>query len=111
MIVIGFAACAFLGAFIRALVTDLDALFDRQMWGTLAVNIAGSFLLGLLHTRGADTRIMIGVGGLGALTTFSTMISQVECIHREDSATHAALYLLGSIVLGVGACWIGWNLG
>lgn len=111
MIAIGFVTCAFVGAVLRALVTDLDAPFDRQLWGTLIVNVAGSFLLGLLHSQGADSRVMIGVGGLGALTTFSTLISQVECIHREDTTINAALYLLGSVILGVGAGWIGWILG
>ena len=48
-------------------------------WGTLAVNIVGCFLLGLLnqtlvgeHAPSAQARAVLGAGFLGAFTTFST---------------------------------------
>jgi len=110
MIVVGFAALAFLGALVRALVTDLDAPFTRQMWGTLTVNIAGAFLLGLLQGRGSDVRVIVGIGGLGSLTTFSTFVAQAECIAREGATKDAALYIVATVVLGIFACWIGWQL-
>lgn len=110
MIAIGFLGAAFVGAVVRALITDLDAAFDRQMRGTAVVNILGAFVLGLLHTSSASALVIIGVGGLGTLTTFSTFISQVECIDREGSRRDAILYLLGTVVLGIVAGWVGWSL-
>jgi len=80
------------------------------MWGTLAVNVLGSFMVGLLHASSARALVVIGVGGLGSLTTFSTFISQVECIDREGSRRDAVLYLLGTVVLGIGAGALGWTL-
>lgn len=111
MIALGFVTCACIGALARAVLTDLDAPFDRQMWGTLGVNVAGSFLLGLVHDSGAEVITTIGIGGLGAFTTFSTFISQVECIQREARQREAVLYVAATLVLGVGAGWVGWSLG
>jgi len=110
MIVVGVAAAALLGALLRALITDLDARFNRQMYGTAAVNIVGSFALGALSGSSADAIAIVGVGGLGALTTFSTFVSQIECINREGKATDAVLYGLGSLVLGIAAAYVGWTL-
>lgn len=110
MTVILVAIAAFTGAVVRALVTDLDAEFTRRMYGTAAVNISGSFLLGLLTGSSADTLAIVGVGGLGTLTTFSTYIGQVECINREGTTWGAALYGLGSLAAGVAAAYVGWSL-
>ncbi len=110
MIALGFLGAAFLGAVARALITDLDSPFDRQVRGTAVVNALGAFLLGLLHTSSASALVIIGVGGLGTLTTFSTFISQVDFIDREGSRRDAVLYLLGTLVLGIAAGWVGWLL-
>lgn len=110
MIALGFLITAAVGAALRGYVTDLNARFDRQMYGTAAVNIAGSFLLGILHNSSANAILIIGVGGIGALTTFSTFVSQIECINREGRTMDAVLYAVGTLTLGVGAAWIGWSL-
>ena len=48
----------------------------QSVWTTVAINIVGSFLLGLLVTLGdglsSDARLVLGVGFLGGFTTFST---------------------------------------
>ena len=103
-------AAAAIGAIVRVLATDLDADFNRQLAGTAIVNIAGSFLLGLLVGSSANTMSVVGVGGLGAFTTFSTYVAQIECIHRESTTSKAALYGIGSLVAGVAAAAIGWVL-
>ncbi len=110
MIIVAFTFAAAIGAVCRALVTDVDAHFNRQMYGTTAVNVAGSFLLGLLSETSVETLAVLGVGGLGAFTTFSTYISQIECINREGTTTNAALYGIGSLIAGIGAAYVGWNL-
>jgi len=112
VIVLGVAVAAFIGAIVRALITDLDAHFNRQMYATALINVVGSFLLGWLASSGpsANTLTMIGVGGLGALTTFSTYASQVECITREGKTSDAVLYGAGSLVAAIGAAYVGWSL-
>ena len=53
----------------------------QSVWTTVAINIVGSFLLGLLVTLGdglsSDVRLVLGVGFLGGFTTFSTFTVQV----------------------------------
>lgn len=112
MILLGVAAAAAIGSLVRALGTNYDAGFMRQMYGTAAVNIVGSFLLGLFASSDMSTNMLavIGVGGLGALTTFSTFISQLECITREGSPQGAVLYGSGSLIVGIAAAYVGWTL-
>lgn len=110
MIAVGFVAAAFAGAIARALITGLEAPFARQMWGTLIINVLGAFLLGLLHASSERVLVVIGIGGLGSLTTFSTFISQVDYLEGEGSRRDAALYLIGTVVLGIGAAWVGWTV-
>jgi CrcB protein len=68
MIAVGIAAGAAIGGVVRY------ALAGFGWRGTLAVNVAGSFLLGLLLgvEPGRDTLLVVGAGFCGALTTFST---------------------------------------
>jgi CrcB protein len=110
MIALGFLLAAAVGAALRGYVNNLNARFDRQMYGTAAVNIAGSFLLGILHNSSANAILIIGVGGLGALTTFSTFVAQIEYVNREGKTIDAVLYAVGTLTLGVGAAWIGWSI-
>jgi len=44
---------------------------EELPWGALLVNVAGSFALGLLHDVGPPVITVLGIGGLGALTTFT----------------------------------------
>jgi CrcB protein len=78
-----------LGALARAGMAELVAV-PRC---TLAVNVFGAFLLGVVVTRSPR---FLGTGFCGALTTFSTL--QVELL--DMSGLDAALYATGSIVLG-----------
>lgn len=86
-------------------------------YGTLVVNLLGSFLLGLLmqlslstQAIGADTRLIIGTGVLGGFTTYSTFNYETLALLREDAwaiaMTNAAATFLGCLAagaLGVGA--------
>lgn len=78
-------------------------------WGTLAVNVAGSFLLGV-SVRGADllalspeVRGLIMIGFCGAFTTFSTFSLETVSLMQEGAWSRAALYSLGSVALGLAA--------
>ena len=82
---------------------------DGFPWGTFAVNLLGSFLLGLLirSTEGAavspETRAMLTVGFCGAFTTFSTFTHETAVLLQQGAWARAAAYALGSLVLGLAA--------
>ena len=96
-----------IGTLLRVVITGLDTHFNRQIYGTLAVNVAGSFLLGVLTGSDGDLALVTAIGGLGALTTFSTFISQVERLARTETVEKAAAYVLASVILGVTAALFG----
>jgi CrcB protein len=81
-------------------------------WGTLAVNIAGGLAMGLLAARsgGDPMRLLLGVGFLGGFTTFSAFsLETVRLMEHQPGL--AALYAAASLILSVGACWLGLSLG
>jgi len=95
------------GAGLRWLVTDL-AGHNAYPWATLAVNIVGAFILGLL-VRPASTerqetvRVGIGVGFCGGLTTFSSFAVALAQQLRDGRVGTAGSYLVVSLLLGVAA--------
>ena len=83
-------------------------------WGTLAVNVVGGFAMGWLAARvGPEQealRLALGVGVLGGFTTFSAFsLETVRLMEHQPGL--AALYAAASVVLSVGACWLGLYLG
>ncbi|HEY5970775.1 MAG TPA: fluoride efflux transporter CrcB [Pseudoxanthomonas sp.] len=97
----------------------LGGLLMRQLgagfpWGTLAVNLIGSFAAGFLavwlESRGPSAlywRAFLIVGILGALTTFSALM--VEClIYAKSDRTGPMLAYLGiSLIAGFALVWLG----
>ncbi len=86
-------------------------------WGTLTVNIAGSFAMGVLvHVMAAtwtvtpEMRALLTVGGLGAFTTFSTFSLDAIVLYERGQAMFAAAYVLASVVGAIGALFIGLRL-
>jgi fluoride exporter len=87
---------------------------DALVWSTVGINIAGSFMLGLLvaeHWFDRDVREALGVGFLGGFTTFSTFSVQVVLEVDAGEPGRAAGYLLASIVGGIMAATAGYALG
>jgi CrcB protein len=87
---------------------------EALLWSTVAINIAGSFLLGLLvaeHWFDRDLREGLGVGFLGGFTTFSTFSVQAVLEVDAGEPGRAAAYLLLSVVGGVAAAAFGFALG
>lgn len=82
-------------------------------WGTLLVNVAGSFVLGLLF--GADVSAhglaLLGTGFCGGLTTYSAFAVQTRDKARTISLRRASAYAGLTIVLAVGACALGFVTG
>ena len=81
-------------------------------WGTWAVNMAGSFVLGLV-AAGASTWVetLVGTGFCGALTTFSTFGYETVRLAEEGESTAAAANVVGSLTVGLLAAALGWWLG
>lgn len=90
----------------------------RLPWGTIAVNIAGSLLIGWLVARfpgGGDANVRVQnfwvIGVCGGFTTFSAFSAQTfEQLQKGQIGVAAANVVL-SVVLCVVATWLGWRLG
>lgn len=95
-----------------------DALIQSRTraplpWGTFAVNVAGSFLLGLVAGASPDAWVasLVGTGFCGALTTYSTFSFETLRLVEERKPQVAATYVVLSLVLGLAALSLGWWLG
>ena len=82
-------------------------------WGTLTVNLIGSFLIGALmgyvgtSPMSPALRTLLAVGLLGSFTTFSTYALETVSLVRDGFAMRAAIYAFGSLVLGAAAVCAG----
>jgi CrcB protein len=85
-------------------------------WGTLFVNVSGSFLIGLFATlTGPDGRMFAGstarqfvmFGLLGGFTTFSSFSLQTLSLAQDSEWFQAGGNIVGSVVLCLLAVWLG----
>ena len=104
------AAGGAFGSAARYLVTLLSGqLFGLGFpWGTIAVNIAGSFLMGLVIALGAhkfslsnEMRVLIATGFLGGFTTFSAFSMDFALLVERKHYGLAGLYAAGSVTLSI----------
>lgn len=76
-------------------------------WGTLAVNVSGSLLLGFLlvwlqaSLASPELRAMVAIGVLGSFTTFSTFSYETVALLQDGEWSRAGLYAGGSLLLGL----------
>ncbi|MCL1048264.1 fluoride efflux transporter CrcB [Shewanella abyssi] len=101
-----------LGGSIGAVLRYLISLLMLQVFGsgfpfgTLVVNILGSFLMGVVYALGQvsevspEIKAFIGVGMLGALTTFSTFSNESLLLMQQGYLVKAIL----NVVVNVGVC-------
>ncbi|MBK8176033.1 MAG: fluoride efflux transporter CrcB [Rhodospirillales bacterium] len=89
-------------------------------WGTLAVNVLGSFLIGLVATvTGPDGRVIVGpaarqfvlVGMFGGFTTFSSFSLQTLTLARDGQWWLAGANVALSLALCLIAVWLGYISG
>lgn len=94
-------------------------LFGRAFpFGTLLVNILGSFVIGLLYglllteqISPNPWRIFIGIGVLGAFTTFSTFSMDTVLLLQQGDWLKAVANVVLNLVLCLTLAWLGLKLG
>ncbi len=87
-------------------------------WGTLAVNLLGCFLFGIIFTLAEErflissqTRIILLVGFMGAFTTFSSFAFETAALLESRQWMYACGNLLLQNVLGIVAVFLGFFVG
>jgi CrcB protein len=92
----------------------------RFPWGTLLINVVGSFVIGLVAgvtlaparvDMPADIRIFLMTGVCGGFTTFSAFSLQTLQLIQTGDVVPALGYAVGSVVLCVIATYCGWAVG
>jgi fluoride exporter len=108
------AAGGLIGVMSRYGLTRLTLHHESLLWMTAAINIGGSFWLGVLTASGwftRDVREGIGVGFLGGFTTFSTFSVQAILDVDAGEPRRAIAYVTVSVVGGIAAATAGYVLG
>lgn len=90
-----------------------DRAADGFPAGTLAVNLSGTFVLGVVAGAGVASTPMLlaGTALIGSYTTFSTLIYETERLAEEGDGRPAVLNLAATLVLGLVAVAAGWLIG
>ncbi|MBN2809705.1 MAG: fluoride efflux transporter CrcB [Deltaproteobacteria bacterium] len=110
----------FFGAISRYLVSGwIYAIFGTAMpYGTLTVNLIGSLLLGITaqlmlagNFLSASAGSFIGIGFLGAFTTFSTFSVQTLELLESGSPAKALLNIFLNLALCLAGAWVGLFIG
>ena len=120
MLIFAIALGGAVGALSRyGMSTGIYALAGRAFpFGTLAVNVLGSFLMGVLavslierFSLTPEWRAAVLIGFLGSFTTFSTFSIETINLIEDGEPFKAGLNALLSVGFSVGACWVGLLVG
>ena len=87
-------------------------------WAVMSVNVLGALLIGLAfefflsrHDLRPEIRSFVVTGLLGGFTTFSTYMLDFGSLMNNAKMFEGVLYLLGSLILGIGFLFIGIKIG
>jgi CrcB protein len=107
-----------MGAVLRYLVsTGVYSVAGRNFpYGTLVVNVAGSFVIGLIYMTAIERlspewRAILIIGFLGAFTTFSTFSYETFDLIVKGAQTKALMNILLNVMICLVATWVGFVLG
>ena len=101
------------GSVLRYLLSSINTSFP---WGTFAVNILGSLLIGLLvglvckGVLSPEMKLLMVTGFCGGFTTFSTFANESFGMMKAGDVLQMALYVGVSVVIGILAVWGGMAL-
>ena len=114
-----------LGSFIGGVLRyGLSGLVYRSLsgpwfpYGTLAVNVLGSFAIGFLAgsagkwmSLSADARLFLLTGILGGFTTFSAFALETFVLTQEGRHGAAVIHVAMQLLIGLAAVWLGHSIG
>lgn len=87
-------------------------------WGTITVNIVGSFAIGLLtelvarrFNASMEMRLLLVVGVLGGFTTFSSFSLDTVALIEKGAVATAVIYVFASVAISLAATFAGFALG
>jgi CrcB protein len=116
--IFGIALGGALGSVIRYAIGHYGARHNERFpWATLLINVAGSFLLGVLvrwlprTTLSPELGFALTVGFCGGFTTFSTFSVEVARLIEGGAYSRAAAYAAASMVLSLAATFVGFAVG
>ena len=109
---------SFIGGVARYLITLLiqNKFISTFPYGTLAVNIIGCFLIGIIYglsdrgNVGAEWRIFLATGIMGGFTTFSSFSNDTVSMLRDAQYWQALSYIGTSVLVGIAATFVGISL-
>ena len=107
IVVVLFGVAAAVGSLVRSGLRGQLPVVGGVPSHTWAVNVAGSFALGLLVGVDAPAFTIIGTAGIGSLTTFSTFAG--EAVDADSTRDRVAI-VAATVVATVGAAWVGLQL-
>lgn len=109
------AALGGLGAIARFLLDGaVGARVGRELpFGTFAVNVSGSFVLGLLDGLAlhGNALLLAGTATIGSYTTFSTWMLESERLGEAGEGAAVILNIVASVAVGLGAVALGHLIG
>ena len=106
-----------LGSMARYALSNATAAISATIpWGTIIVNILGSFVIGWFATLSShesrfamsqEARVFVMVGICGGFTTFSAFSLDTALLWERGQASGAAIYVIASVLLSIAACFGG----
>jgi len=92
---------AAIGAPSRFVIDQYLRKFSNLPWGTFAVNVIGSFAIGLTWGASDNTVALVAIGFAGAFTTWSTFMLDTYLALELKEFRAAAINYLGSLLIGL----------
>lgn len=107
----------FIGSALRYLISGWVQQLSKSLdfpYGTLAVNLVGCFVIGLLgqlaEARGvfaSETRLLVFIGVLGGFTTFSSFGNDTLNLARSGQMCNALTNVAVNVIFGLMLVWLG----
>ena len=115
ILLVGFGG--FIGSILRYLASGVVQQSTKSIdfpYGTLAVNVIGCFIIGILSQLAEDrgvftnqSRLFVFTGFLGGFTTFSSFGNETLNLARDSQMMNALANIGANVVIGLFAVWLG----